>query len=112
MGDLVLRRLADTLSGSLRPTDLLARLGGEEFAVLLPGTELLEAVETAERLRVLAATMCFETSLGELTITVSMGCAAAVSGEDILSAADKALYVAKRSGRNSVRAAARASLAV
>jgi diguanylate cyclase (GGDEF)-like protein/PAS domain S-box-containing protein len=101
-GDLVLSHFAKTIARALRPTDLLARLGGEEFAVLLPATDLLEAAEIAERLRGLVADMRLETPQGVLSITTSLGCATALPDEDLLRLADEALYAAKRSGRDRV----------
>ncbi len=102
VGDMVLRRFAQTLAKAIRPTDVLARLGGEEFAVLLPGTGLSEAKEIAERLRALVAGMRVETPQGDLAITASLGCATAMPNQDLLRVADEALYAAKRSGRDVV----------
>jgi diguanylate cyclase (GGDEF)-like protein/PAS domain S-box-containing protein len=103
-GDLVLCRFAETIAKVIRPGDLLARLGGEEFAALLPATDLAEATALAEHMRSLVADMRIATPLGELTITVSLGCATARPDEDLLGAADQALYIAKRTGRNRVHA--------
>ena len=101
-GDLVLAGFADTITKALRPADVFARLGGEEFAVLLAGSTLVEAGDLAERLRVLVAAMRVVTPQGELSITVSLGCATAVANDDLLRSADAALYIAKRTGRNRV----------
>jgi diguanylate cyclase (GGDEF)-like protein/PAS domain S-box-containing protein len=103
-GDLVLRRFAETIAKALRPSDVLARLGGEEFAVLLPAKSLSEAAEIAERLRSLVADMRVETPQGDLAITVSLGCATALPNSDLLRSADEALYAAKRNGRDRVHA--------
>lgn len=104
-GDELLRRLSATLGNGLRVTDLLARYGGEEFAILLPETGREEAFQVAERLR-----DSVERELGDQSrVTVSIG--VATSGTDgegsqaVLSAADRALYEAKRRGRNQVVAA-------
>lgn len=110
-GDLVLARFAATIAQALRPTDAFARLGGEEFAVLMTATDLSEAAAMAERLRCLVANMRVETAEGELSITVSIGCATAVSNGDLLRSADEALYAAKRNGRNRVHTMDRASAA-
>jgi len=110
-GDVVLSRFAETIAKSIRPTDVLARLGGEEFAVLLPATGLSEAVEIAERLRGMVADMRVETPQGDLAITVSLGCATALSNGDLLRSADEALYTAKKNGRDRVHAIGRASAA-
>jgi diguanylate cyclase (GGDEF)-like protein/PAS domain S-box-containing protein len=101
-GDLVLAGFANTIASAIRPADVFARLGGEEFAVLLPGTPLIEAGELAERLRARVADLRVSTPQGELAITVSLGCATAVPGDDLLRSADAALYVAKRAGRDRV----------
>ena len=101
-GDLVLAGFAETIAGAIRPADVFARLGGEEFAVLLPGASLSKAGELAERLRVLVSAMRVVTPQGDLSITVSLGCATAVPGDDLLRSADAALYIAKRTGRDRV----------
>jgi diguanylate cyclase (GGDEF)-like protein/PAS domain S-box-containing protein len=110
-GDLVLCRFAETVAKATRPGDLLARLGGEEFAVLLPATDLSDAAALAERMRGLIADMRIATPQGDLSITVSLGCATARPQEDLLGAADKALYIAKREGRNRVHVMARSAAA-
>ena len=106
-GDELLRRLAEVLSADLRQTDLIARYGGEEFAVLLPETSKGEAMQVAERMR-----LAVETKINDGTIawpsriTVSIGVGTfpddGKGGEDVLVAADQAMYVAKRQGRNRV----------
>jgi diguanylate cyclase (GGDEF)-like protein/PAS domain S-box-containing protein len=101
-GDLVLVGFAETIAAAIRPSDVFARLGGEEFAVLLPETTLSEATEIAERLRMLVAARCVSTPQGELSITVSLGCATAMPHADLLRSADAALYIAKKNGRNRV----------
>jgi diguanylate cyclase (GGDEF)-like protein/PAS domain S-box-containing protein len=111
VGDRVLVSFAETIAKAIRPTDLLARLGGEEFAVLLAATDLSEATEIAERLRGLVADMRVPTPHGDLSITVSLGCATAVTDGDLLRSADEALYAAKRNGRNNVHAIGRAAAA-
>ncbi|TIV65880.1 MAG: GGDEF domain-containing protein, partial [Mesorhizobium sp.] len=105
-GDEVLKIFAEELSGNLRPTDVAARLGGEEFALVLKRT-LPEMVEgTAEQIRMAFAARTIETETGRLNCTVSAGFALGsnegVSFDKVLSAADKALYAAKRGGRNRV----------
>jgi len=110
-GDLVLVGFAETIAAAIRPADVFARLGGEEFAVLLTGTTLAEASETAERLRALVAAMRVTTPQGELSVTVSLGCASATRDDDLLRAADAALYVAKQTGRNRVHTADNAAAA-
>ncbi|MBZ9724711.1 GGDEF domain-containing protein [Mesorhizobium sp. CO1-1-11] len=107
-GDEVLRVFANELVANLRPADVAARMGGEEFALVLKRT-LPEAVEeAAERIRAAFATRLIETETGSLTCTVSAGFAfgskEGISLDKVLSAADKALYDAKRGGRNRVTA--------
>lgn len=110
-GDLVLSGFADAISEAIRPTDVFARLGGEEFAVLLTDTTLAEAGELAERLRAKVAAMRVVTPQGDLSITVSLGCATAIANDDLLRSADAALYVAKHTGRNRVHMTASAAAA-
>ncbi|MEB3263869.1 MAG: diguanylate cyclase [Synechococcus sp.] len=107
-GDLVLQRLARLLEASMRGGDLVGRLGGEEFVILLSHTGPGEAHQIAERLRQEVAVMVHHTALPspeEFTITVSIGCAMASPGvpiEALLDQADQALYRAKEEGRNRV----------
>ena len=108
MGDRVLKAVANCVRGSLRTEDVGARWGGEEFAIVLPYTNLTGAVQFAQRLRGSIA----ETSLdlgGGVTahVTVSIGVAADVEGVDpaeLLPLADLALFRAKDQGRNRVEA--------
>ncbi|TIN20516.1 MAG: GGDEF domain-containing protein [Mesorhizobium sp.] len=109
-GDEVLKVFARDLAGNLRSTDVAARMGGEEFALVLKRT-LPETVEaTAEAIRAAFAARCIETEMRSLTCTVSAGFAfgtkEGLSFDKVLSAADKALYAAKRGGRNRVTASA------
>ncbi len=103
-GDEVLRRVAAVLDESCRGFDLPARYGGEEFAVVLPSTSLDQAVSVAERLREMMAGALIEPS-----VTISVGVATvphtATSAEDLVRAADEALYASKRGGRDRVSAA-------
>jgi diguanylate cyclase (GGDEF)-like protein len=101
-GDAVLRDVAYIMRRDLRAFELAYRLGGEEFLVMLPGTNQEEAMSIAERLREAIAENSF---VGELEITVSCGVAASREGAGIdfqalLESADRALYEAKRTGRN------------
>lgn len=102
-GDQVLASVGGTLSACLRPTDLIARFGGDEFAALLPGISLDEAEKTANRLleRIAALTPA---SL-ESPITVSIGVACTRPDDDvesIVERADDAMYQSKNAGRNRV----------
>ncbi len=105
-GDDVLRHLALTLSANVREIDVVARLGGEEFAALLPSTDLEGAIRLAERFRAAVEGQCVRSGDAEIGYTVSIGVAtmeAGVSGVDqLLKLADQALYAAKKAGRNRV----------
>ncbi|MDV6345683.1 diguanylate cyclase [Nitrosomonas sp. Is37] len=106
-GDAVLKRLADVMRKILRTVDIIGRVGGEEFAVLLPETDLQRATEVAERLREETAHAVVTSVTGmPLNFTVSIG-VASLEGKDIdlntlINQADRALYQAKESGRNRV----------
>jgi diguanylate cyclase (GGDEF)-like protein len=104
-GDAVLRAVAARAAGAIRAGDLLARVGGEEFAILLPGADLPRAAEAAERIRAALAAIPVEAAGHAIAITASFGCAALAPGEPpdaLLSRADARLYEAKRAGRNRV----------
>ncbi len=107
VGDQVLVRLVASCRNRLRRTDLVGRLGGEEFALLLPATDRAAAVRTAEDLRLILAAETFDGADGPFSITVSIGVTAATDpGDDVeamLGRADAALYAAKHGGRNAVR---------
>ena len=103
-GDKVLRSIAQVLSGCVRIIDIVARVGGEEFAVILPHTDAQGAHEVAQRMRVAVAQASW---LGQPT-TISIGAAslrAAETADSLFARADAALYAAKKSGRNRVVAA-------
>ena len=107
-GDMVLRDLAATLRETVREIDTAARWGGEEFAVILPGTDLEGAAQVAERLRVALAEREILSVVGEpLHVTASFGAAASSSPTTVaqlVGAADEALYRAKRAGKDRVYA--------
>lgn len=106
LGDLVLRRAGRKMRAQLRLEDTLARIGGDEFAVILPGARLTEGLEAAERLRAAVAALGFEGQQAPgLRVTVSIGVAEWECGEELRSLyarADGALYAAKNRGRNRV----------
>ena len=104
-GDDVLRAVAEVLRAEVRTIDLPARQGGEEFVVLLPGTNADGGRETAERIRTALAAREVATDAGVLRVTTSVGVAewaAPLSADELLDAADRALYAAKEGGRNRV----------
>ncbi|NNA48329.1 diguanylate cyclase [Pseudomonas lactis] len=107
-GDKVLKIIANVLSKRLRPTDFIARFGGEEFVLLMPDSTLADALAVGEVLREAIAACPFHFKGEPVTITVSMGVAQFQPGErsDLaLKRADEALYRAKAAGRNQVQAA-------
>ncbi|MCG6118657.1 MAG: diguanylate cyclase [Aquimonas sp.] len=105
VGDEVLRRMAQRMRSLCREVDTLARWGGEEFALLLPGTRLSDALNICERVRHGLDSMNLDDVLPGISVSVSIGLA---SHEDLpdhdrlLSQADAALYAAKQAGRNRV----------
>lgn len=105
-GDLVIGCVAHLFGESLREQDTVARMGGDEFAALLLGASLAEAVEVAERIRADAESMSVPTGGAEdWSGTVSIGVVEITRGEELAAAlqrADLALYAAKHRGRNRV----------
>lgn len=112
-GDRVIQTTAALLAASIRPGDIACRIGGEEFALLLPGTPLEGAQKLAERLRTRLAAVDMEHEGSSLTITASFGVTATslfrgqwCSGDAMIAAADEALYEAKQAGRDCIKCAA------
>jgi diguanylate cyclase (GGDEF)-like protein len=103
-GDAVLMHVGRLVRGSLRPSDFAARIGGEEFALILPQTLLPGAVSAVERLREAIAGAAFDHEGRQLPqVTVSLGLVELKRGQDaaqLLARADVALYAAKQGGRN------------
>jgi diguanylate cyclase (GGDEF)-like protein/PAS domain S-box-containing protein len=106
VGDAVLRHIARLMGATFRQVDVVARVGGEEFAVLLPSADLASAQRVAERLRAALEAQPTPTDGGPVACTVSIGIATmdedTPSVEALLKRADEALYAAKHSGRNRV----------
>jgi len=105
-GDAVLRSFAKLCRRLFRSRDIIGRIGGEEFAILLPETTAEAALARAEKLRAGAQKLRFRGAAAELRVTASIGLTQ-LSPEErgidaALSRADKALYAAKRAGRNRV----------
>jgi len=111
LGDEVLRAVANGLTHGLRPGDFVGRFGGEEFVVLLAGSDLEQAKHAAERIRSHVAELSVPASNRRepVGVTISIGVAAfresGHSVHELLDAADIALYAAKHAGRNCVRVA-------
>lgn len=104
-GDEALQRFSTILSSALRAGDVLARWGGEEFMLLLPGTPIEEATKVLERLRKRCADPAQWVASPQLKVTFSAGLSAHISGESTqlaIARADAALYQAKKLGRNRV----------
>lgn len=118
-GDLVLKRIAETLRRACRATDVAARFGGEEFCLLCPNTGEEEAVLLAERIRARIAAIALPEEIGgHASVSIGIALAQDTAGdarrgwERLFAEADRALYRAKREGRNRViHAAAGAGMA-
>ena len=105
-GDCVLKEVVDRIMSALRPADLVARMGGDEFAIVIPDTDLNGAIQIAERLRARIG----EALIERVAVTVSIGTTASNPDKReelhvMLKRADAALYEAKRAGGNRVSAA-------
>ena len=111
VGDEVLRRFADTARLRLRASDVLARMGGEEFALILPATDAVGAVHVAESVRAAIEELTIsDLKGGKVSITLSAGVACAsgrgvVTPDQLYHHADTALYAAKAAGRNRIELA-------
>ena len=109
VGDRVLKSVADLCRAAKRDSDIVARVGGEEFAIMLPETTEAATMQFAERLRRLARDCALAANGEEIPVTISVGIAGGsmrTSGiESLMRDADHALYQAKRSGRDQIVAA-------
>jgi len=105
VGDTALQHLAKVIQETVRPTDIAARFGGEEFVILLPDTSLDQAVETISRLQRALTKQFFLGNNERLLITFSAGVALFKKDEEsatVLNRADQAMYLAKKIGKNRV----------
>ncbi len=106
VGDLLLRQLSEALLGEVRGSDTLARIGGDRFAVLLPGCDRKAALQTAESLHTAAAVFRFPWQGKPIQVGVSIGVATIdpqmLSPGDVMTAADAALALAKENGRDRI----------
>ncbi len=105
VGDTVLQHTARVIRASLRESDKAGRLGGEEFAVVLPRTEVEDARALANRIRESLASAPVATEKGDVSVTISIGLAmlGGATAKESLNQADEALYAAKAAGRNQVQ---------
>ena len=108
VGDAVLKQIVLRAQIEIRSIDVIGRYGGEEFAILLPGSDITGATVVAERIRSRICESPFETPSGPIPVSVSIGIAQTSAGSsdiaNLVKTADAALYVAKRAGRNQVSA--------
>jgi diguanylate cyclase (GGDEF)-like protein len=106
-GDHVLKVVAETILGSIRSHDFAARIGGEEFCVVLPNSSRKSSTDIAERLRRRIEGMTIPTAAGSVRTTISAGIAFSAAQDEtiqsLLNKADQALYEAKSSGRNRIQ---------
>jgi two-component system cell cycle response regulator len=112
IGDAVLQEVTRRLAVGVRPYDVVGRYGGEEFLVVFPGCNAANLIVGAERLRHCIADQPIETSVGQISVTLSLGLASVepdeketLDCEAFLRNADEALYAAKARGRNRVETA-------
>lgn len=103
-GDAVLKNFAELAKSLLRPTDLIGRVGGEEFLIVLPNLGQDDALQVAERIRLSAQSQAISTEKGKISFTVSIGIAVFPDDgdrlESLCNVADECLYQAKHAGRN------------
>lgn len=106
LGDLVLTQVVKTAKDLLRPSDFLARIGGEEFVILLPSTNIQDGLTIGERIRAAIAGMDIKSEQTRVPVTASFGLVSMGKTFDLndsMARADAALYIAKQTGRNQVK---------
>jgi diguanylate cyclase len=105
VGDMVLRKVAETISQQIRWNDFVARYGGEEFIVVLPDCNPDEAYEIVERVRISIAKLQIRVQKYSIAVTVSAGIASFpdLAASELIEVADKTLYQAKAQGRNQTK---------
>jgi len=104
-GDVVLKTLAQTITQSIRESDLFFRWGGEEFLIILPDSDIDRACSVAEKIRKTVEELVITFSGKAVSVTISMGVATMSDGEtsnNLIARSDEALYTAKKKGRNRV----------
>jgi diguanylate cyclase (GGDEF)-like protein len=115
-GDKLLRAFADMLRTQCRQSDVVGRLGGEEFAIIVPETRLMAAPTLADRIRNACRQLSVSTAAGDITCSCSVGVSELTPDDDsvdsVLRRADAALYEAKRTGRDRVACSPELSPAV
>ncbi|MGJ4887539.1 sensor domain-containing diguanylate cyclase [Bradyrhizobium sp. HKCCYLRH3099] len=105
VGDLVLSQVVESCRGVLRDSDVIGRLGGEEFGIVLPHTSLAQAMAVLEKMRLAVAGLAVDSPCGPIRVTASFGAVDFVPGltfDAMLERADLAMYAAKDDGRNRV----------
>lgn len=104
MGDVVIKEITQYCKSQLRDIDVLGRIGGDEFGILLPGCDLESATQTAERLRLGMSEQTIPGIRDDTPVSTSIGVATVIPGDgdsfDVINRADENLYEAKRAGRN------------
>lgn len=105
-GDIVLKSVATTLQKSVRQSDVIGRIGGEEFSILLPDTDTVGAVKLAEHIRLEIERLMHEIGALRIKVTASIGVASCAHHGELMATiqkqADQAIYEAKQQGRNRV----------
>jgi diguanylate cyclase (GGDEF)-like protein len=105
VGDDVLRKTSEFLLAQIRKLDLVGRYGGEEFALILPGADMVESKKIGEKIRDNFSQLRFTADDVDFSVTLSMGISsypASITAREMVAAADKALYKAKNAGRDCV----------